>query len=72
MKYNIDVLYICNRNANKKGCIGCDPDTCNHTLYPEYAKNKESAALAEEFFRRFKPVYGPEDHLIGYEEQEEE
>ena len=68
MKYNLDILYECNKNADQKGCIGCGEGYCDHTVYPEYAANKHSVEIAEEFFNLFKPVYGPEDHIIGFEE----
>lgn len=67
MKYNLDILYLCDK---KKGCHGCEMGYCERTLYPEHAKDKDSVKIAEEFFERFKPVYGPEDHLIGFEEEE--
>lgn len=67
MRYNIDILYLCDK---KKGCHGCDEGYCDHTLYPEHAKNKDSVEVARAFFEKFKPVYGPEDHIVGYEEVE--
>ena len=65
MRYNLNPLYICNK---ERGCTECGL-YCKHTGYEGFAKNPESVELYHKFMDTFEPIYGPNDYIIGFEER---
>lgn len=68
----IDVFYLCNRNAECGGMPGCSEDECCHTSDETFAKNANSVEIFNMFFDTFNVTVGSTGNLIVWEKEKKD